>query len=267
MREHDKLLLARTLGLDLISITSSTHISGTMSGSCDSSFGSSLSGAIFSFHSLWAIFLLCTILLRLSFIRLGWLSIWCPLLVHLEIEAIEVIQGAHLPPHQAPVVPLLRQEFLWSSMLNNHSVSHADNLMSMSNGTQAMRDDQRGATNHDCIQGILHSTFCLCVESTRCLIKDKNLWFQNHCSGYAQSLLLSSRYVGALITDVGVIPCWEAHDEIMRCGQRCCSLDLLIGHLPAAAIGEIVANACVKEQGLLSNQCHARVQLHGVPVF
>ncbi len=71
--------------------------------------------------------------------------------------------------------------FMWS-IGNNLAMIHEDNLISMHDCWESMRNNNTGSSFHQMIKCILYLPLCLGIESARCFIEDEYLRIREDCS-------------------------------------------------------------------------------------
>src|SRR4051812_34373226 len=70
-----------------------------------------------------------------------------------------VLHDVHLMPIQRRIKPVAREEFFMPALLDNSALIDHENAIGITNGAQAMRDDERGAASHQAIERIEQHRF------------------------------------------------------------------------------------------------------------
>lgn len=94
----------------------------------------------------------------------------------------------------------LGRELLESTILDNLSLVHDHDPVALLDSGHAMCDDDRCATLHGTVQGLLHNLLTLFIESRSCLVQDEDLRVFDESASDSHSLLLSTGKLRAFET-------------------------------------------------------------------
>src|SRR5579863_5237690 len=161
-----------------------------------------------------------------------------------EIDELEIVEAA--------IGAQLLHQFLMSPYIGDGSVLDHYDAVGAAHGGEAMRDHDDGASSHQILRGGLHQRFGLAIQSGSGFVENKDGSVLENSAGDGNALTLASGKAHAFFADHRIVSAGQFHNEVM--GQRGAGggLDLLLRNA-ALAVGDVIAQAFVEENGLLSH--------------
>ena len=132
-------------------------------------------------------------------------------------------------------------------------------------GRQAVRDGEDGATFHGVFQGRLDGPLGFGVEGGGGFVEDQDGGVPQEGAGDGQSLPLPPGEEGAALGDGGVVALRHGGDEVVGVGGLGGGFDLVAGGF-GHAVGDVVGDGVVEEEGVLGDESDALAQAGEGPV-
>ena len=138
---------------------------------------------------------------------------------------------------------------MFSAFHNFTFVEHV-NLVGILDGRQAVGDGNGGSGLHQPFQRLLYQPFAFGVEGGSRFIQyqDGRVFQNGPCDG--DTLALSSGKAASPVTDVGVVPVFRFHDEVVGIGNLGRFYHLFLGRIVHSK-RDVVIEAVVKQNGFL----------------
>ena len=149
-----------------------------------------------------------------------------------------------------------------STLLNDLTFAHDDNLVGSDNGAQPVSNNYHRllALLEQLIQCLLHLVLTLGIQGTCGLVQKQDAWFADKSSRDSNALLLSAREAATPFTNLGLKAFFKLRSVIEEpaAGLFQSSLqstfDLFIRHAGSVkAIENVISNRCGEEAGFLLN--------------
>ena len=142
------------------------------------------------------------------------------------------------------------------ALLDDVTVVEDDDLVGITDGGEAVGDDEGGAPLHDGVHALLHQLLSAGVDRGGRLVKDEDGGIGDSGTGDGKELALSLAEVATIATEHGVVAASETADEVVGTDQSCRLDTLLVGGIEFA-IADVVEDSPSEEVGLLQYDAHA----------
>ena len=119
---------------------------------------------------------------------------------------------------QLAVVAVESHQLVVRAPLHDASLVQDTYLVGVLYGGQAVRYSHRGARLHELLEGVLHQTLALSVESRGGFIKYQYGRILENGARYAHSLPLTAGEPSSAVAYIGVVSLLGSHDEVVRVG-------------------------------------------------
>jgi hypothetical protein len=128
-----------------------------------------------------------------------------------------------------------------------------EDLITTSDRTETVRDDDAGAVFHQLVESFLNETLTFGIEAAHRFIENKDRRVGKNRPGDRNALTLSAGKLGATISHEGLVALGEALDELM--GIRLFrGLDNFVVARLGLAVGNVLFDAASKKKHLLGNE-------------
>src|SRR5713226_6904721 len=145
------------------------------------------------------------------------------------------------------------QQFLMSALLRHHACLQHDDLVSIANSAEPVRDGNNRPSLHKPFQGFDYEPLGFGVESGRRLVEDKNRCVTNDGAGDSDPLPLASRKSEAPLPYHGVVALWHSGNELVGVGELRSFFDLFLGRA-GPSVGDVVAYRSTEQYRVLKHE-------------
>ena len=164
----------------------------------------------------------------------------------LELRVVEVvIESAFL------------DELLVRAFFDDVALVHNEDYVCVLDGGEAVRNDKRCLVLHKFFKRLLDFEFGAGVDGTRGLVEYEHRRMREHDSCDAQKLLLSLRYVAAVVVENRVIAVFKVGDEVVNV-RRLCRFDDFFVRCVGLSVGYVLSYRAFFEPRVLKH--HAVTQ-------
>src|SRR5581483_4498510 len=125
--------------------------------------------------------------------------------------------------------PAMRKQFLMRAHLANLALVQHDNLVHALNGRKPVRDDDRGATRHHALDGLLDQLLGFGVNARSRLVEDQDVRIKSERAGERDQLLLADRKSRAAFAHFRRVTIRQPFDEAARADFARGPFDPLLG--------------------------------------
>src|SRR5664280_2324114 len=147
---------------------------------------------------------------------------------------------------------VLCEQLLMGALFNDRTMVHDKDVVRISDGRETMSDDEAGPASHQLCHCFLDTYFRSGIDAACSFIENQNGWIcQDHTSD-GQQLLLTSRDIGGLFIEDGIVSFGQTPDEVIGMRSLGGSHDLLLRSV-VAPVGNILTDRAVEEPGILQD--------------
>src|SRR5439155_16310320 len=144
-----------------------------------------------------------------------------------------------------------------ATAFSNLSTFEHDNLINVTQGTQAMRDHNHCTPDDELIERAHHFSLSLDIQGRRRLIEDQERGIAQDCACDSNALALTAREIFALFADQAVIAAKFIHDNIVDISFPRRLYDLLWSGARFTD-GDILCDRALKEHRVLEHHTDVR---------
>src|SRR5437867_11500442 len=146
----------------------------------------------------------------------------------------------------------LGDQVMVRSALDDAAAVEHENLISVNDGRQAVRDDEHGAAGEQPVDGLLDKALGLGVERRGRLIEYEDRRIDEQRTSDGDSLSLSARETSAALAEDGLVSVGKLADEAVRVRGAGGRDDLLVGEAFGGTVRNVVSYRVVEEHGVLA---------------
>src|SRR5450759_3863384 len=147
---------------------------------------------------------------------------------------------------------VLCEQLLVSALFNDRTVVHDKDVVRISDGRETVGNDEAGPTGHQLCHCFLDAYFRSGIDAACGFVENQNGWICQDHTRDGQQLLLTSRDVGGLFIEDGIVSFWQTPDEVIGMRSLGGSHDLLLRSV-VAPVGNILTDRAVEEPGILQD--------------
>ncbi len=147
-----------------------------------------------------------------------------------------------------------------AALFNNLTIVDDADHVGVTNGAQAMGNDNRGTAVQQCAQGVLDQAFGQAVDIGSGLIQYQDARVGQDGPRNAEQLPLTDREVRGALLQAGVVAAWFGDNKVMGIGLAGGLFDFLVGGIGAAE-ADIAGDGAGKQERVLRNKANLLVEL------
>ncbi|KAL3661086.1 hypothetical protein V7S43_013695 [Phytophthora oleae] len=172
-------------------------------------------------------------------------------------SAIRIVERAEARIVHKPRVDALQlDQLLVRALFRDLAAAHHTNLVRLADRRQSMSNDDRRTPlqRHHLVQSFLHHLLALRVQGTRGFVQQQDVRVLQDGTSDGDTLLLTTRQLLTLHTDLGIVAVREFGDESVRVGHLGSFLDLFLTGFGSETVGDVLSDSTDEQCGLLTDK-------------
>src|SRR5450830_2048744 len=153
---------------------------------------------------------------------------------------------------EAGVESTLGEQFFVAALFDDRAVVHDEDVMGISDGRETVSDDKTCSAGHQLCHCFLDAYFRSGIDAACSFIENQDGWIRQDHTRDRQQLLLTSRDIGGLFIEDGIVSFWQTPDEVVSMRSLGGSHDLLLRSV-VTPVGNILTDRAVEEPGILQD--------------
>ncbi len=162
--------------------------------------------------------------------------------------------------HQALIESARAHQLGVAAGLGHASLVHHQDAVGADDARQAVGEDERGAPDHEAIEGFLNDLLVFGIDRGQRLVQNQDRRIAQKRARDCDALPLAARQAHAALADDGSIALRQARDEFMGVGRARGVFKLGLGRI-GAAHAQIVLDGAVEQIAVLADHGDERTQI------